>query len=180
MNTKSIIAGIFAVCLIAGSAIGQEQTEESSPKAPKEVKSLKKEIRKEVRMEDNDGVKTLTIITDDNGVISEEVFTGEAADAKLAELMPQMEDVSIEHEKVEERIEVQVDDDGNLKSVTVKQSRNGEETIKVLEGEEAQKKLDEVNAQTRKNIEGDKKVDEKVEKKRKKAKRASSNELEEK
>lgn len=159
MNTKSIILGIFSLCLIAGSAFGQEKKiVESSPAKAEDVKSVKKEIRKEVRMEDNDGVKTLTIITDDNGVITEEVFEGEAAEAKLEELMPQMEDVTIEEERVEERVEVEVDDDGNLKSVKVKTLRNGKESVEVLEGEAAQKKLEEINAQIRTETEGEKKV----------------------
>lgn len=147
MNTRSTLLGIFSVCLIAGSAFGQERQQvETPPVKVEEVKVVKKEIRKEIQMEDNDGEKTLTIITDDGGVVTKEVFVGEAAEAKLAELSPQMEDVSIEQERVEERIEVEVDDEGNLQSVTIKKSRNGEETIEVLEGEAAQKKLEEVNA----------------------------------
>ena len=117
---------------------------------------VKKEIRKEVRMEEEDGVKTLTISTDDNGVVTEEVYVGEEADAKLAELMPQMEKVSEEVITEEEKIEVEVDDDGNLKSVTVKKSSNGEETIEVFEGEEAQKKLDEINGQSKTGVKGGK------------------------
>ena len=159
MNTKSIIAGVFSISLIVGSAFGQEEkVVESSPTKAEGVKSVKKEIRKEVRMEDNGGVKTLTIVTDDNGEITEEVFQGEAAEAKLAELMPQMEEVTVEEERVEERVEVEVDDNGNLKSIKVKTLRNGEETVEVLEGEAAQKKLEEINAHTRKEIEGGKKV----------------------
>ena len=161
------------MCLITGSAFGQEQkVVESAPANAEEVKNIKKEIRKEVRMEDNDGVKVLTIVTDDNGMITEEVFEGEAADAKLAELMPQMEDVTIEQERVEERVEVEVDDNGNLKSVKVKTSRNGEETIEILEGVAAQKKLEEINAHVRNEIEGEKKVV------KKKVKRVNAKEIE--
>ena len=147
MNTKSILFGIFSICLIAGPAFGQERTEvERSPGTPEEVKVVKKEIRKEIQMEDNDGVKTLTITTDDGGVITKEVFVGEEAEVKLAELTPQMEGVTMEREVEEERIEVIVDDEGNLISVIIKKSRNGEETIEVLEGEAAQRKLEEINA----------------------------------
>lgn len=175
MNTKSIVLGIFSSCLIAGTAFGQETpVVEISPAPKEEVKTVKKEIRKEIRMEDNDGVKTLTIITDDNGVISEEVFVGAEADAKLAELAPQMEDVTMEQEREEERIEVEVDDDGNVKSLTITKSRNGEETVEVFEGEDAKKKLDEINSHQEIEIE----VDEKSKKPTKKRTHSKEKEVE--
>jgi hypothetical protein len=103
-------------------------------------------------------VKTLTIITDDGGVITEEVFHGEEAEAKLAELSPQMEDVTLEQERVEERIEVEVDDEGNLKSLKIISVRNGEETVEMLEGEAAMKKLEEIQVQVETNAEGEKEL----------------------
>lgn len=175
MNTKSVVTGIFSLCLIAGSAFAQERkVVESSPANPEEVKAVKKEIRKEIEMEDQDGVKTLTITTDDGGEITKEVFVGEEAEAKLEELMPQMEDVSIEHEVEEERIEVAVDDDGNLQSVTITKTRSGEETIEVLEGEAAEKKLEEIKDQVKVEIEEDKKVVKKKKVKRSSAKKAEA------
>lgn len=175
MNTKSIITGIFSLCLITGSAFAQErEVVKSSPAKAEEVKAVKKEIRKEVQMEDKDGVKTLTIITDDGGEITKEVFEGEAAEAKLAELMPQMEEVTMEQEVEEERIEVAVDDDGNLKSVTITTTRNGQESIEVLEGEAAEKKLEEIKDQVKVEIEEDTKVVKKKKVKRSSAKKAEA------
>ncbi|MFK7787164.1 MAG: hypothetical protein AB8B56_18730 [Crocinitomicaceae bacterium] len=178
MNTKSIITGIFSLCLISGSAFAQErEVVESSPASPEQVKAVKKEIRKEVQMEDKDGVKTLTITTDDGGEITKEVFTGAEAEAKLAELMPQMEEVTMEQEVEEERIEVAVDDDGNLESVTIKRTRNGEETIEVLEGEAAEKKLEEIKDQVKVEIEDDKKGVKKKKVKRSSAKKAEASDM---
>jgi len=172
MNSKSIISGVFGLLLTSGSAFGQEEkVVESAPAKPEEVKAIKKEIRKEVRMEDNDGVKILTIITDVGGVITEEVFEGEAAEAKLAELTPQMEDVTVEHETVEERIEAEVDDYGNLKSVKIISSRNGEETVEVLEGEAALKKLEEVQMQVETDAKGEKQLIKKEKRKTKRKKK---------
>jgi hypothetical protein len=177
MNTKSIVLGIFSVCLMAGSAFGQEkELVESKPANPEKVKTIKKEIRKEIQMEDNDGVKTLTIITDDGGEITKEVFVGEEAEAKLAELEPQLEEVTIEHERVEERVEAEVDDMGNLKAVKVITIRNGVESIEVLEGEAAQKKLEEIKEQKKVQLEGDQKeVKKKV--KRSSAKKAEASDM---
>ena len=50
-----------------------------------EVKEVKKEIRKEVNLQEENGEKTLTITTTENGKVTEEVYKGEAAEAKLAE-----------------------------------------------------------------------------------------------
>ena len=48
-----------------------------------------KEIRKEVRVEDENGVRTVEIITVENGQETKEVYTGAEADQKLAELESQ-------------------------------------------------------------------------------------------
>ena len=55
--------------------------------AQEKVKEEKKiEISKEVKMIEESGEKILTIVTTENGVTTEEIFKGEAADKKLAEL----------------------------------------------------------------------------------------------
>lgn len=51
-----------------------------------EKQVVKKEIRKEVKMEEEKGVKTLTIRTTENGTESVEVYKGEEAEKKLTEL----------------------------------------------------------------------------------------------
>ena len=66
-----MVASIFA---LGWSINGLAQEEE------------KQELRKEVRIEENNGVKTMTITTSENGEVSEEVFEGEEAEAKLQEM----------------------------------------------------------------------------------------------
>ena len=168
MKTKTIIVGLLSIFLISGSAFGQEVP--TAEQAPVKEESTKKEVRKEIQMEDADGLKTLTIITDENGVVSKEVLVGDEAEAKLAELMPQMEEMSEEVLTEEERIEVAVDDDGNLQSVTVKKSLNGEETIEVFTGEEAKQKLEELKSETGVEVNDDEKVVVKKKGKKKKMK----------
>lgn len=73
MKKLSIL--LFSLTL-GSAAIAQEKRGEE----------LKKEITKEVKMIEENGVKTLTIITTENGVVAEEVFTGAAADKKMAEI----------------------------------------------------------------------------------------------
>ena len=65
-----IIAGLFITTLSMNS-FGQKKG---------------KEIKKEIRMEDNNGKRVLTIITTENGNVMEEVYEGRAADLKMTEL----------------------------------------------------------------------------------------------
>ena len=139
MKTKAILLGTFSLCLLSSFVFAQERKE-----VEKEVKSVKKEIRKEVRMEEENGVTTLTISTDDNGVKTEEVYVGAEAEAKLAEMMPQMEVTSEVEERVEESVEIRVDDHSKERQVVIRKSVNGEETIEVYEGEEADAKIKEI------------------------------------
>ncbi|MCB0401792.1 MAG: hypothetical protein KDD41_06895, partial [Flavobacteriales bacterium] len=44
-----------------------------------------KQVKKEVQLEDENGVKTLTIKTTSDGNVTTEVYTGAEADAKIAE-----------------------------------------------------------------------------------------------
>ena len=71
---KKLSLSIVALALITFSNQAIAQTEE------------KKEIRKEIKMEDEDGVITLTITTTENGDTKTEVFTGDDATKKMAEL----------------------------------------------------------------------------------------------
>jgi hypothetical protein len=54
-----------------------------------EKQVVKKEIRKEVKLEEEKGVKTLTIRTSENGTESVEVYKGEEAEKKLTEFEAQ-------------------------------------------------------------------------------------------
>lgn len=76
---KNIIV-LVAVLLFGGftgSVFAQER---------KEVKKEIKSIKKEVKIEENNGETTLTIVTDENGKKTKEVYKGKEADAKIQEL----------------------------------------------------------------------------------------------
>lgn len=49
-------------------------------------KTVKKEFIKEIRMNDENGIKTLKIQTIENGKKTMETYTGEKADAKMKQL----------------------------------------------------------------------------------------------
>lgn len=86
-------------------------------------KATQKEIKKEVKVEDENGVKTLTIETTEDGKTTSEVYTGDEADRKIAELKTQktgttktmvIGDDGKQHLKVEKKIviteEIEVED----------------------------------------------------------------------
>lgn len=103
-----------------------------------EVKEVRKEVRKEVNLKEENGEKTLTITTTENGKVTEEVYKGEAAEAKMAEFEPQAGEV---------REEVNVIENNGEKTVTVTKTVNGETTVEVLTGAEADAKLKEMDLQ---------------------------------
>ena len=127
----------------------------------------KKEVRKEFKMEEIDGKKKLTIITNDNGDITEEVLLGEAAEAKLAELMQHN---PIEQKEIKKEIDVREHD--GKKTVTILTTENGKTTKEVFTGNEAEKKLKELGTieETQEKIV----VEETVIKKEKKRKKKKS------
>lgn len=104
-----------------------------------EVKEVKKEIRKEVNLKEENGEKTLVITTTENGVLTEEVYKGEAAEAKMAEF---------ETKEGEVREEVNVIENNGEKTVTVTKTVNGETTVEVFTGTEADAKLKEMDLGT--------------------------------
>ena len=116
-----MVASIFA---LGWSINGLAQEEE------------KQELRKEVRVEENNGVKTMTITTSENGEVSEEVFEGEEAEAKLQEMNAAGE------EKEKKKVTYKEDGNGNAK-LTVRTEKNGEVSEEVYEGEEAKEKVKE-------------------------------------
>ncbi len=95
----------------------------------------KKEIRKEVKMEEHNGEKQLTIVTNENGKVTEEIYKGEAADKKLAE-MNQAESM-----KKEVREEVKVEMVNGEKVMTIRRIENGNETIEVIKGDEVDQRM---------------------------------------
>ena len=175
MKTKSIILGVLSICLITGSAFGQGRK-----KVKKEVKSVKTEIRKEVRMEEENGVKTLTISTDENGTKTEEVFVGAEADKKMAEMESGMDGslsnpkLEGDSKKIKESVEVEINDDGKNKKVTIKKSSNGKETIEIYEGAEADEKIKELENEAGSEFTGEEKIIVKKKKVKRSRKRRSS------
>lgn len=144
MKTASTLIVALTLCVLSCSAFGQEQTG---------VKKEKRSITKEVRIEEENGVKTLKISTDENGIKTEEIFIGEAADKKMAEMLPEMNS----SKEIEQRVDVRVDKIGNDKKVTITKSSNGEETVNVFEGEAADQKLKELENETGTDFSGEEK-----------------------
>lgn len=106
----------------------------------------KKEIKKEVKLEEVNGEKNLTIITTENGLTKEEVYTGAEADAKIIELENQLEAENAtvkEHKEVRKEVKVEVDDNGE-KTVTIITEENGNVDEQVYKGEAAEQKLKEL------------------------------------
>jgi hypothetical protein len=123
---KGTVVGItiFAATIFSNVAMAQTKTEEQ-------------EITKEVEMKEENGEKVLTIKTKANGMETEEVYKGEAAEKKLAELQSgEMEN------QVKE--EIQVEDHNGVITLTINRTENGVTTTEVLKGEEAEKRLKEM------------------------------------
>lgn len=135
---KTILFTLF-ISLLSASLYAQVET---TVKTSENAKSANR-VKKEVKMTNENGVKKLTITTDNNGVISEEVYEGEAAEEKLADLQksnPNVQDKG-------ETIEVKMTEVNGQKQLKVIKRKDGEESIEVYEGEEAEKKLKELEAE---------------------------------
>ena len=103
MNSIYTIFAILFLVLTAPTAMSQEK---------------KKEVRKEFRMEDQNGIKTLYVTTTENGVTTEEVFKGDQADAKMKEFIDQQPQMQKEIKK-----EIDVREHGGEKTVTIRTNR---------------------------------------------------------
>lgn len=126
MNSIYTIFTILFLVLTAPTAMSQEKN---------------KEVRKEFRMEDQNGIKTLYVTTTENGVTREEVFKGDEADAKMKEFIDQQPQMQKEIKK-----EIDVREHGGEKTVTIRTTEDGKTTEEVFTGLEAEKKLKEVGA----------------------------------
>lgn len=78
---KMVLLAIAFTGIISSGATAQETVKAS---VKKEV--TKKKVDEEVKMEVKDGVKTLTITSNSGGYPVQEIYTGEAAEKKMAEL----------------------------------------------------------------------------------------------
>lgn len=121
---KSIVLSVFVYLALAGSLFAQEE-------------QIARKVTKEVELLDENGVKKLIIRTNDNGKLTEEVFTGEEADKKLAELNAEM---PIEQEKQDIRVEIL----NGKKTLTIRSTKDGITSEEVFEGEKADQKMKEL------------------------------------
>lgn len=95
-------------------------------------------VQKEIRMEDENGEKTLYITTTSANEVTEEVYKGEAAEEKLQEIMAD----DIAGDKMKKEIEV-LKENGQTK-VVIRTIEGGKITEEEYIGEEADKKLKEL------------------------------------
>jgi hypothetical protein len=129
---RNFIGGVL-ICLIGASSCAQEA---------EEVEIGPKNISKEVRMEDENGVMKLTIVTTEDGKRTEEVYTGAEAEKKMAEM--ESEDSSKSGKGFErETKEIDVTEADGKSKVKVTTTVNGVETVEMYEGAEADKKIEE-------------------------------------
>jgi len=121
---------------------------------------ISSKIQKEVEVEEVNGIKTVTISTIENGVETKEVFVGEEAERKLAELEGKKDVISeeVNEESVEKKVEVTIDENTKEKSVVITTTVNGEETVERYEGEEAEAKLKELEGEGDMKLSGDENV----------------------
>lgn len=113
----------------------------------------KKSYKKEVRMEDNNGTKTLSVTITENGKVSEEIYTGPEAETKLSELtegISQTDDI---------RKEVYMEEVNGEKTLTVITSKKGKVREERFTGADAERKF--------KELEGEGKEDKKLQLKQK-------------
>ena len=126
MKKQILLAGAFA--MITALSFGQQ----------KEVQ--KRDIKKKVEMTEENGKKKLVIKTNDGETITEEVFVGEEADDKLKEIQG-------EHKELKEdqrTVEMKMEEVNGEKKLTVIENNGGVKTEEVYVGEEADKKLKEL------------------------------------
>lgn len=101
-----------------------------------------KQIRKEVQLEQLNDEIVLTIKTIDGDNITEEVYTDEEAEKMLTELEKVDEEKIVSSQEVKE--EISIEDVDGLKKVTVKRTENGIISEEVYIGEDADKKIQEI------------------------------------
>ena len=111
------------------------------------AQSETRQVRKEVQMEMLDDVITLTITTTDGDKITEEVYTGEEAEKKLAELEKVDEEKIVSSQEVRE--EFMMEEIEGITKLTIRRVENGNETEEVFFGAEADEKIKEL--ETREN-----------------------------
>ena len=134
-NMKKNIAGILVIVLASTGC----------------SHSVNMKEKQQVRVENVNGVQTVTITTVKDGIEKKEVFKGDAGEAKLKELEkeagklnPMIAEGSMKETR--SRKVSMVDENGN-KTLTIEEMRNGKTTKQTYTGDEAVKKMKEIEAQ---------------------------------
>lgn len=121
-------------------------------------KTVKKELTKEVNVTDENGVKKVTITTTEDGKTTTESFTGKEADAKLKELESgeQVMETELDVEAGPDDVvkTVNMEDINGVKTLTVSTTIDGKTTTETFTGEEADKKLKELENEQPKTEKG--------------------------
>lgn len=111
-------------------------------------KTTKKEISKEISVEEENGVKTVTIKSTEDGKTTVETYTGKEAEAKLKELEDPNSDANTVSVVDGITIDVNMEEINGVKTLTINRTENGKMTTETYTGAEADKKLKELeNAQ---------------------------------
>ena len=131
---KKNIAGIFVITL---TLVGCSQ-------------SVSMKEKQQVRVESVNGVQTVTVTTVKDGIEKKEVFKGEAGEAKLKELESKAGNLNpmIAEEVMKEtksRKVSMVDENGD-KTLTIEETKNGKTSTQTYTGDEAVKKMKEIEA----------------------------------
>lgn len=105
---------------------------------------VKRDYKKEVRMEDENGTKTLYVTITENGKTSEEVYTGEEAETKLSELTNGVSQTD------EIKKEVTMKEINGEKTLTIITSKKGKVRVEKYTGEDAERKLNELETKDKK------------------------------
>lgn len=121
----------FVVVLLSLNVSAQEKTE-----------AVHKEVRKEVKMEEINGEKVLTISTSENGKETLETYKGKEAEQKLEEFQRP----SDSSQEIKE--EIKVEEVNGEKTMTITKTINGVEKTEVLKGDAIDEKLKELNFAT--------------------------------
>lgn len=113
-------------------------------------KTTRKEISKEISVEDENGVKRVIIKSTEDGKTTVETFTGKEAEAKLKELeeLEELEDPASEENTAavvgDIIIDVNMEEVNGVKTLTVKRTENGKTATETYTGAEAETKLKEL------------------------------------
>jgi|GEM_PF-942803 len=121
-------------------------------------KTVKQELTKEVNVTDENGVKTVTIKTTEDGKTTTESFTGKEAEAKLKELESgeQVMETELVVEAGPDDVvkTINMEDINGVKTLTVSTTIGGKTTTETYAGEEADKKLKELENEQPKTEKG--------------------------